>query len=595
MPSYLQIFAGSNSSLRMEVDLPLTVNAGADTSIPYGGSTNLNSTVTGGSHPYYYSWSPTTGLSDPYTANPVASPLSNTTYILTVTDGSGEIKTDDIGISVDVVPPSGYASSITQYGITWTFDGSYQVGQFVTGDWWVVGPLTVVSVNPAPTGSGTSARNGSSVNPVPSSYQCYDGRSSTYYNATGRASFPLSLSPSQSLVSTVSKAEGSNPDLPTRALIDDAAILTCVSTPQSAYAFRPAYCGNTKTIYNANDMNIGLLPSLASVIGVPTPITKFYDGTYTTAYGVTNFKKVWLDHVIDNGSQRHHPYNSMPYYGEYSSAYVGDALLMLCLGDVGDRTALARYICQYGIDLYGVAQSGGSWPNAGGNAPGRKAPIVFAGWMLGVSGMLNIGTSVRFGEQDQSFYVTQDEVDLVLYCEVDITITSTTSNSITGTLNSDLNGAAYVKYGQLHVKSGSGTGQVRLITATSQVWDVTLHTGDSITLTVDPIWDTIPDGVVEILGYQTADIGIADWGIRHHSSPVSDNPALGNQYRDQNGRCWVGFTLAARIMGLKSSWNYDAMFDYIDRWMNVITEDFPLDKVSHSWHETMWNTYRSLY
>ena len=32
---------------------------------------------------------------------------------------------------------------VTQYGITWTFDRPVQAGQFVTGDWWVVGPVTV--------------------------------------------------------------------------------------------------------------------------------------------------------------------------------------------------------------------------------------------------------------------------------------------------------------------------------------------------------------------------------------------------------------------------------------------------------------------
>ena len=31
------------------------------------------------------------------------------------------------------------ASSVTQWGITWTFNADYEVGQFVTGDWWVVG------------------------------------------------------------------------------------------------------------------------------------------------------------------------------------------------------------------------------------------------------------------------------------------------------------------------------------------------------------------------------------------------------------------------------------------------------------------------
>jgi hypothetical protein len=41
-------------------------------------------------------------------------------------------------------------SSVTQYGITWTFDKAYEAGQFVTGDWWVVGPVQVVGIAPAP-------------------------------------------------------------------------------------------------------------------------------------------------------------------------------------------------------------------------------------------------------------------------------------------------------------------------------------------------------------------------------------------------------------------------------------------------------------
>ena len=32
------------------------------------------------------------------------------------------------------------AGQVIQFGVTWTFDKAYEVGQFVTGDWWVVVP-----------------------------------------------------------------------------------------------------------------------------------------------------------------------------------------------------------------------------------------------------------------------------------------------------------------------------------------------------------------------------------------------------------------------------------------------------------------------
>jgi len=42
------------------------------------------------------------------------------------------------------------AREVPQYGITWQFDRPHTVGRFVTGDYWVIGPVTVVSVTPPP-------------------------------------------------------------------------------------------------------------------------------------------------------------------------------------------------------------------------------------------------------------------------------------------------------------------------------------------------------------------------------------------------------------------------------------------------------------
>src|SRR5271157_3473284 len=37
-------------------------------------------------------------------------------------------------------------SSVTQYGITWTFEKPVRVGQFVNGDYYVVGPTTIAAI-----------------------------------------------------------------------------------------------------------------------------------------------------------------------------------------------------------------------------------------------------------------------------------------------------------------------------------------------------------------------------------------------------------------------------------------------------------------
>ena len=40
--------------------------------------------------------------------------------------------------------------SVSQYGITWTFEQPARAGQFVNGDWYVVGPVTIKTIDPRP-------------------------------------------------------------------------------------------------------------------------------------------------------------------------------------------------------------------------------------------------------------------------------------------------------------------------------------------------------------------------------------------------------------------------------------------------------------
>src|SRR5687767_4669659 len=49
--------------------------------------------------------------------------------------------------------------SVSQYGITWTFDKPATTGLFITGDWWVLGPVKIVSISPAPGPTSTEQLN----------------------------------------------------------------------------------------------------------------------------------------------------------------------------------------------------------------------------------------------------------------------------------------------------------------------------------------------------------------------------------------------------------------------------------------------------
>ncbi|MFO7723873.1 MAG: T9SS type A sorting domain-containing protein, partial [Bacteroidales bacterium] len=83
--------------------LPLpSVNAGPDALVCYGDALQLNAMATGGSGIYTtYLWSPTTDLTDPMIANPIASPVTSTNYTVTVTDDKGCQGSDDIFITIN--------------------------------------------------------------------------------------------------------------------------------------------------------------------------------------------------------------------------------------------------------------------------------------------------------------------------------------------------------------------------------------------------------------------------------------------------------------------------------------------------------------
>ncbi len=69
----------------------------------------------------------------------------------------------------------------------------------------------------------------------------------------------------------------------------------------------------------------------------------------------------------------------------------------------------------------------------------------------------------------------------------------------------------------------------------------------------------------EFLQYTQADVGMAEWGIRHQWKPDEDNRSWSATYRNTNWNSMVGPVLAAELMGAKSVWNHDAVFAYAER------------------------------
>jgi len=414
-------------------------------------------------------------------------------------------------------------SRISQFGITWTFNKDYSVGQFANGDYWVVGPVTIIKIDPASVEVNGRMINGSMVNPSPrlGRKQGYDGKLYMEYHKAGdydpglnaarpdggdlSQSNPLVLQPNYSLVSTVSilKAEGA-------AQLQAAAILTVLDSVPEEGSFRPPYSGTDKAIrFNTSQLNYTLLASLKPVPGSPgLPVVERY------------FERPWIDHIPLWPARAQHPVDNMPDYGREIATQIGVGALMLNLNysNTQKEKLLVRYV-QLGIDLYGVVRDGGekNWVGMGGHANGRKFPILFAGLVLGDDDMKNIGKIsgdylysdgygpnnappdyVHFGEDDQTFYVTQADIDA----------------------------------------------------------------------THSPQW--YPDRRdVQKIPYEREDIGLPEWGIVHAVGPERSNKYWKTIYRSVSSPCWGGIVLAVHIMGAKDLWNHDALFDYNDRYMQV--------------------------
>lgn len=101
-----------------------------------------------------------------------------------------------------------------------------------------------------------------------------------------------------------------------------------------------------------------------------------------------------------------------------------------------------------------------------------------------------------------------------------------------------------------------------------------------------PSWN--PDDRAEATPYETADIGMAEWGIRHADSPSRDNKNWGATYRHVNGPSQIIHILAAHLMGVKEEWNWPPVFDYADRYYRLEKTNKSLSK----FFVDLWEAHR---
>jgi len=428
---------------------------------------------------------------------------------------------------------------ITQFGITWKFDKAYETGQFVNGDYWVVGSVVIDSVTPAPGPAGddeplrnafaqqftnpfgdtdlqedSTMRNGSMVNPEWYPSQGYDSGCPSY-DAALSISFPYKLKPGESLVSTVSNKEIPNDILlpfnreKSRSTLKTAAILTCLAEAPPKDAFRPPYASTWKPLYRAGDIKRELLPNLKAV--AKTPMIESMERLV---------ERPWLDHVSNWMTGGTAPTDNMASYGrEYCRMVSLVGLRLMVEGSKEEKETLLIRFVQLGIDLHGLRKAGAKWHMGGGITSGRKWPVVFAGIMLGDEEMQEFHGESEFHEDIETYY------------------------------------------------GKSWTGETAL-------WQMVHHHEDA------PLYEH-----------------------RHPSTYTPMDSRSHSYRVCCNGVAWIGEALGALLIEGKRIWNHDAFFDYCDRYMTEPIEPYReagltanvgmLGRAFDPFVQNMWETYRN--
>jgi hypothetical protein len=383
------------------------------------------------------------------------------------------------------------------------------VGQFVNGDWYVVGPVIIKAIAPKPLygaeipeseldhmdlerAVSQRVRNGFMLNPPAAMRVGYDSGVRNWFDPSLIQRLPVAMKPGDSLVATISMPKGLvlKPQLweTVERGVDDsspirtAAVLTCQAEPLPPDAFRPAFCDRQAKVYLSRNLKRDLLPTFSAKS--PPDIGLYVRFTQRPWVGTGFF-----------GFES--PVENMPQYGRDFARVVGQDALLLCTDlRPEQKEALLVDFVQVGIDLGGMIRAGHpGWEGFGGHGSGRKLPIIFAGLLLGDDQLFSINKcfqKAHFGEDEQTAY----------------------GDSWTG--------AKVVFTGHRAIDEATGVARA--------------GTG--------PYEHTLP------------------------STWKDGREKMSESYR----RCctsaaWVAEALALRLMKAERFWDHDAFFDYCDRWM----------------------------
>ncbi len=268
--------------------------------------------------------------------------------------------------------------SITDGDFTYEFEGTVSAGQYLSGDWWVVGPVTITAITPDFNGS----RHGFMLNPgFPSngsgiSESCYDSRH--HFNAALCQTLPLTISPGSSPISLVKVKSYTDcadncqhADLRgdiNPSYIQSASILTIVNTVPTIDAYRPNYIGSTKLETAKSELDLSIFNRNLNSSRYMLPDLNMLRAMIS---------EPWF--ISDPGWSSRYSYNlkAMPGYGREQALGIAQlALYALHEENLPEREHIIHFLIQFGIDVAGiVVLDSDAFRGNGGQTNGKKLPL----------------------------------------------------------------------------------------------------------------------------------------------------------------------------------------------------------------------------
>lgn len=469
-----------------------------------------------------------------------------------------------------ILPTAGTTTSIEQYGITWYFDSEVEYGQFVNGDYWVVGPVTVTDVDPAPRRNSNGRYvHGSQINPT--GQQARDS-SGSQFNESLRVSFPVTLDPSSNPISLVSSVSR-NPDgsVSSGSPVGELAVLTVLDMIPASGTFRPTMIGDYKPLFNWSDVESNWMRLDAN--SLPLPSGQSAPDSFGFA---NNLERPWTLHGGSWSAEQSYPMSNMPdYHGNISQLLANAATSMLVRdadwNDPGERERLVRNYIQVGIEYWGMQTN-----NAGTPRANYWLPSTFAGLMLGEDNMLNLFADglnkTEYHEPILKWYGEMDNVGRG-------TQTDRPSGRFPESSRTGVTLGRWIAEGTTYTDDPNGSRYGVISGGEQDTWTGYYERTGRRPVFYDSHWE--------------------------HLSPRENNPGASAAYKRMHSRPVTGFGFVALALGIDDKIGNDRYMPYVDRWMYE-TEDGPIydsygENLQGYWWassnnafvDAMWREYRA--